>query len=280
MCDMKRKMIFVPAGGLANRIRATLSAITLAEQTGIKLKVIWFRDWALHAAFRDLFVPQRLPGKVRIAEASVLDLLVYDRPRQKNFHVPAWFQKLLFRSCLYEHQIDTLRTQGFDFEEWAKQGNVYMASYLPFYPYPETSLHEVFCPVPQIEEIIQKRVSAFSAYTVGVHIRRTDNALSIKHSPLELFFNCLDKEQAVHPDLCIYLATDSEEVKQAMRARYGKRIVCAESKADRGSTAGIREGIADLWTLARTRKIYGSFHSSFSELAAELGNIPLETVTK
>lgn len=41
---MKRKMIFVPAGGLANRIRATLSAIALAEQAGIDLRVIWFRD--------------------------------------------------------------------------------------------------------------------------------------------------------------------------------------------------------------------------------------------
>ena len=279
MCDMKRKMIFVPAGGLANRIRATLSAIALAEQTGIELKVTWFRDWALHAAFRDLFVPGRLPEGVRIVEASVMDLLVYDRPRQKNFRVPALFQKVMFRACLYEHQIDALRTQGFDFEEWVKQeGNVYMASYLPFYAYPDALLHEVFRPVPQVEEVIERRVSVFSAYTVGVHIRRTDNTLSIKHSPLELFFDCLDKEQAAHPDLCIYLATDSEEVKQAMRARYGERIVCAESKADRGSTAGIREGIADLWTLARTRKIYGSFHSSFSELAAEQGGIPLIVV--
>ena len=90
---MKRKMIFVPAGGLANRIRATLSAIALTEQTGIDLKVIWFRDWALHAAFRDLFVPRRLPERVRIVEASASDLLVFDRPRQKNFHVPALFQK-------------------------------------------------------------------------------------------------------------------------------------------------------------------------------------------
>lgn len=225
-------------------------------------------------------MPRRLPERVRIVEDSASDLLVFDRPRQKNFHVPALFQKLLFRSCLYEHQIDALRTQGFDFEDWVKKGNVYMASYLPFYAYPETLLHEMFRPVPQVEAVIGKRVAAFSAYTVGVHIRRTDNALSIEHSPLDLFFDCLDQELATHSGLCIYLATDSEEVKQAMRARYGERIVCAESKADRSTTEGIREGIADLWTLARTQKIYGSFHSSFSELAAELGNIPLKTVTK
>ena len=92
---------------------------------------------------------------------------MFDRPRQKNFHVPALFQKLLFRSCLYEHQIDALRTQGFDFEDWVKKRNVYMASYLPFYAYPETLLHEVFRPVPQVEAVIGKRAAAFSAYTVG-----------------------------------------------------------------------------------------------------------------
>lgn len=277
---MKRKMIFVPAGGVANRVRATLSAIALAEAAGVELKIIWFRDWALHAAFRDLFVPERLPAGVRIVEASAVDLLVYDRPRRKNFHVPAWFQRRMFRSCLYEHQADGLRQSGFDFLRWARQGKVYMAAYLAFYPYTPDLLHAVFRPVPEIAEEIGRRCALFPPYTVGVHIRRTDNALSIEHSPLELFFECLDRELAEHPGLGIYLATDSEDVKREMRARYAGRLICAGSKADRSTTEGIREGIADLWTLSRTRKVYGSFHSSFSELAAELGGIPLLVVKR
>ena len=38
----------------------------------------------------------------------------------------------------------------------------------------------------------------------------------------------------------------------------------------------IREGVADMYTLARTQKIYGSFQSSFSNIAAQLGRVPLE----
>lgn len=277
---MKRKMIFVPAGGLANRIRATLSAVALAEKSGISLKVVWFQDWALHAAFHDLFSPRCLPEGVRIAEASPLDLLLHDRPRRKNFHVPALFQKLMFDTCLYEHQTDGLRKNRFDFEGWAGKGKVYMAAYLPFYPYPPQSLHDIFRPVAEVQSLIDRRSSVFSPYTIGVHIRRTDNALSIRHSPLELFFASIDGELAMHDNLCVYLATDSEDVKRAMRDRYADRVVCAESRADRSSTNGIREGLADLYTLARTRKIYGSFHSSFSELAAELGDIPLVIVKR
>ena len=275
---MKRKMIFVPAGGLANRIRAALSAIALAQHTGGDVEVLWFQDWALHAAFRDLFSPLSLPPNVRIKEASVCDLWVFDRPRRKNFHVLALFQKLIFDARLYEHQIDALRKGGFDFAEWAARGRTYLAAYLSFYPYPARLLHEVFRPVPEVQAVIDRRCAGFSPYTVGVHVRRTDNALSVEHSPLELFFARIDEELAAHDDLCVYLATDSEEVKQAMRRRYAGRVVCAESKADRSSVQGIREGMADLFTLARTRKVYGSFYSSFSELAAELGGIPLEVV--
>lgn len=62
--------------------------------------------------------------------------------------------------------------------------------------------------------------------------------------------------------MAIYLATDSEEVKREMKERYGDRIFCSGKKADRGSLEGIREGITDMYTLARTQKIYGSFQSS------------------
>lgn len=50
----------------------------------------------------------------------------------------------------------------------------------------------------------------------------------------------------------------------------------SERQADYGSLEGIREGVADMYTLARTQKIYGSFQSSFSNIAAQLGRVPLE----
>lgn len=273
-------MTFVPAGGLANRIRALSSAIALAGKTGTELKVLWFRDWALHAAFRDLFVPSPLPPHVRIVEASWPDLLLFDRPRRRNFHLPAAFQKLRFKSCLYEHEIDALRNRNFDFAEWAAQGNVYMASYLPFFPYPPCLLHNLFTPVPEIGRKVEEIYSRFSSHTVGVHVRRTDNVMSIEHSPLELFFERLDREQKEHDDLRIYLATDSEEVKEQMKERYRGQLVCLPRKADRGTTEGIRDGIMEMILLSRTVKIYGSYHSSFSELAAELGSVPLSVVQK
>ena len=57
-------------------------------------------------------------------------------------------------------------------------------------------------------------------------------------------------------------------------------ILTAKDEADRNSIAGIKGGIIDMFALSKTNKIYGSFQSSFSELAAQIGNVPIEILQK
>lgn len=42
--NMSFPITFVPAGGLANRMRAVASALTMARDAGRGLRVIWFKD--------------------------------------------------------------------------------------------------------------------------------------------------------------------------------------------------------------------------------------------
>ena len=155
-----------------------------------------------------------------------------------------------------------------------------MASYLDFQKISTDLLCQLFIPLPTIQKHIDQLCKNFSAHTIGVHIRRTDNLESIQQSPIELFFTAIDKEIDLNADVSIYLATDDESVKQKLQKRYGKRLIYVKDKADRSSISGIQGGIVDMYTLARTQKILGSFHSSFSELAAQLGDIPLEIIKK
>ena len=275
------KITFVPVGGLANRMRAVASAVTLAEKTGSELDIVWFRDWALNASFCQLFKPVdeavACLRMARLRDASRLDYALLDRPRSRNFHFPLLYQKLIFKSCLYERSITPLCNQHFDFEQWAEGGRrVYMASYTAFQSYEEAWISRLFVPVEEIMADVEGRCRRFSETMIGMHIRRTDNAASIRQSPVELFYRKLDEELEDDERAGIYLATDSEEVKRAMKERYGDRVWSSGKQADRGSLEGIREGIADMYTLARTRKIYGSFQSSFSDMAAQIGGAPLE----
>ena len=78
----------------------------------------------------------------------------------------------------------------------------------------------------------------------------------------------------------IFLATDDEATKQALLGRYGQRVITSPNKATRDSAEGIQEALAEMVALSRTDKIYGSANSTFSQIAACLGDIPIEILTR
>lgn len=89
------KITFVPVGGLANRMRAIASALTLAKHTDSRLKVIWFPTWDLYASFNSLF-DSIGESCMTLKNASVWDKLLLDRPRKKNLYAPILFQYFTF----------------------------------------------------------------------------------------------------------------------------------------------------------------------------------------
>lgn len=273
-------LTFIPVGGLANRMRAIASALTMARLADRRVSVVWFRDWALNAPFNALFEPFGEPD-LTLREAALSDLLTVDRPRRRNLMLPALWQRCRYSRRIYERTVTPLCREGFDFAGWAAApGKGYMASYSDFMTYPDALLARLFRPVAEVRDEVSRRLSAAAdGEVVGVHIRRTDNAESIARSPLSLFFDRLDAEVGRDAATHVYLATDSEEVKAEMRRRYGPgRILTAPRAADRSTVGGIRDGIADLYTLAATARIYGSAGSTFSTMAGRLGGIRVEVV--
>lgn len=280
---MKQKrtcVTVVPVGGMGNRMRVMAGAVTLQQQLGAELQMVWFKDEGLNASFASLFKPFDFKAVKMVDDEQGCCVQRYDRPRRKNLYLPRLFQLLRYDACIYEKSVYGMMQSEFDFARWAENRDVYLATYSKFFPYAHSTLQQLFVPVDELQKLIDKRCAGFTSHTVGVHVRRTDHAEAIQASPLELFYERLDAEVNRCADTRIYLATDSEEVKQDMRARYGNRIICSEEKADRTSQSGIEEAIVELYALSRTQKIYGSFQSSFSEIASELGDVPLEMVCR
>ena len=73
--NMKRKLLFVPVGGLGNRMRSIASAVSLTRKAGVELEIIWFCDWALNACFCKLFKPFVLPDNVVLRDAAWKDYI-------------------------------------------------------------------------------------------------------------------------------------------------------------------------------------------------------------
>ena len=270
---MNGSLLFVPSGGLANRMRAVASAYELCKKVGSTLQVVWFQDWALHAPFRSIFEDTPL---VAIREATVLDHIIYDRARKKNLFLPALPQRILFQRHIKEQDVTPLKKQSFDFEAWARDKRCYMSCYQVFGNFPDERYQQLFHPVHEVMDVVDGYRSQFNSHTIGLHIRRTDNAESIAKSPTALFINKVREEIELHDDTKVFLATDSTEVKREFIAAFGSRIITPKEDACRDSISGIRGGVVDLWTLASTQKIYGSAGSSFSPMAASIGGVPLE----
>ena len=250
------KLLFVPSGGLANRMRAMASAWQLAVHTGVKVETVWFCDWALNAPFHSIFEPIENAEMVA-REAKAWEQLTLDRPRKRNFRIPLLYQQLRFAQRIDEWQVTPLKNKGFDFNKWAAGKNSYMSCYQDFGHVPNSVYKHLFPPVGPILDEMQGYHEQFSAHTIGMHIRRTDNKESIERSPLSLFIDAAQREIDLHDDTRIFLATDDEGTKTALKAEFGNRIITSSKPAARNSIAGIRGGVAELWMLASTSTIYG-----------------------
>ncbi len=277
---MKRTGTFtlVPFGGLANRMYAIASAYCTCQATGSKLSVVWFREWGMKADYLDIFEPWT-EDKATIRKANLCDFLVNDRPRRRNLFVPKLIQGIVYDRRIYEDSVSQLRDDGFDFAGWSRGKRCYIVTCVRFVKIPTEIWRQLFRPVKPVMDAVETNSKQFSAYTIGMHIRRSDNQAAIKQSPTHLFIEAGKQELAQHPDLKIFLATDSEQVKQEMREVFGNRIITSPTPASRESISGIRDGLVDMYTLSRTNHIYGSWFSSFSRLAARIGGCELTVLT-
>lgn len=273
----KGSLMFIPSGGLANRMRAIASAYALTQETESDLQVVWFRDWALNAPFRSVFV---LPTQLSLREATLSDHLLYDRARRRNLWLPALPQRLLFERHIKEQMVTPLKKQDFDFKDWARGHRCYMSCYQVFGDFSDSLYSILFHPVKEVIDNVNRFREQFSSHCIGLHIRRTDNIESINQSPTNLFIDKVKEEIDTHADTTVFLATDSDEVKNELRKIFGTRIITPNKEACRNNIEGIRGGLIDMWTLSTTQKIYGSVGSSFSAMAASIGGTKFEMVKK
>lgn len=273
----KGKLLFVPSGGLGNRMRAILSAVQLCETTGTDLQMLWFKDWGMGAAYRDIFKPV---AGCPVRDANWIDCLTLDRPRKHNLFVPRLFQDILFSQRIDEYEVTPLKRQGFDFCKWAAGKSSYMSCYQEFGEIDNNMYSQIFKPSDELQQRVRTALSALGDNPIGIHIRRTDNRVSIEKSPVALFVDVMDALLSENPSQRFYLATDDEPTKELMRDRYGASVMSSASKAERGTVEGIKDAVAEMFTLAGCTRIYGTADSSFSVIASRIGDIQLTVLER
>jgi len=270
-------LTLVPEGGLCNRIYAITSAVAFAKKHNIRLKVIWFKEWGMGAGFYDLFTLSPLAGNVEIRDAGFWDFFKYAKPIKSNFFLPVLYQKWNFDAVYfwYKEQVSV--------EEWyyshPDAHDFYLFHCQKFYD--NNEFLNLLLPVRSIQKRINEQTNLLSPHTIGIHIRRADLAHFIEpQSPLSAFIEKMKQEIAANPETDFYVASDSPEEKKKLTDIFGKQIITVENNLNRNTKDGIVDALIELHTLASTKKILGSYYSSYSTLASEIKGIPIEIISK
>ena len=266
-------IITIPTGGLCNRMRAMASALSIAKQLHTSTTVYWNKYEGLNASYGQLFMPLEHTDSIKVADNH---RWLYNVNYTKDYllRLPAY--KILFSQTVYNYNIYERHTD-LTGQLHAKPGQkILLISGHPMCADYASQLSAIFKPQADIQARIDAVSSQFSCYTIGMHIRRTDNKASIALSPLQKFVDIIQREIALNSQTKIYLASDDAEVKAEMQRRFGDHIITLHDDASRNSLEGMKFAVVDLYCLSKTRRIIGSTASSYSQLAADLGQIEIE----
>ena len=268
-----RTLALLPINGLANRLRVIASAIAWADRDPSRsVRVEWQPTGEVGAEWDELFEPITHP-QIRLSPAGR--------------HGPHGRRGDLAR--LFDRSLRARLTRKLFRAAGDRVGGVLIASAEQAVLRGDTlslktcqrlcedARWDLFRPLPHVRARVDEVVAGFPTSAVGVHVRRADNVWSRRHSPLRLFIEAIAREIDRDPAAGFFLATDSEDVREALRHIFGADRVRTRAAVElaRDSRAGLEDAVVDLWSLSRTRKILGSYWSSFSETAAEIGGVPL-----
>jgi hypothetical protein len=252
-----RHLILIPHSGMCNRLRAVASARRLCKLLGAKCTLVW--DWG---CFEDFF--EHLPDINIIPSSPVkVDKLI----RHKPFHQ------------------DPSRAVDIGAESVEVRSNqIFWGSHEQ-----KINLRHVLSYIPPLNQRLRARVKDFSTQklqnSVGFHMRRTDQRKARECSPDALFFE--RAREVIGTGKKIFLATDNLETEQKMTGLFGQYVITYPKQQnlpqrwprpfDKLST---EDDLVELYLLASTEYVVGSYWSSYSNLAIALNGTSKCTILK
>ncbi len=260
-----------PDAGLSNRIKCLISVIRLADKLSRKLLVYWPVNFSCGARFSELF-----KNHFDFIDKSTLNHILSSEDTIKYSEFP---KKLDDKKYIV---FDTWRFILLP-EDRKKIINQFdknvcdLAIDLQFEKVPK-NLRKIFLSYlsklnPQ-DEVLNK-INLFSvkkniSEMVGVHVRRNEFILNgrAQNSNDLFFFKRMDDLLLSNPNLRFFLATDSKKTEEIFKERYGNKIVTfPKENLDRNSSVAIQEALIELLLLSKTKRLLGTYASTFTEMA-------------
>lgn len=272
-----KTLTLLPQNGLCNRMRAIVSAKLVTEQTNHRLRVLWVKYPGLSARYDELFEKDDSCDYVEINNMSP-NLLQKVHNALRIGHRNSILSKIhASRFDSLHCRLATNELKEGDVSGFKHANKIFISSCCSFFKNKAGDL-SYFTPIAQINNKITDLSKNFTSSTIGVHVRRTDHDKAISASPTSAFTKIMSDHLRKEPSADFFVATDSMAVKQELSERFPGKIISRPIQPDRSSLEGMRDAVIDLYLLSKCAMVYGSYWSSFSKTAADVGNIRQITV--
>lgn len=266
-----KDLTLVPLGGLCNRLRALLSARSLVDHDReLRIRVLWDVNQDCAARYDELFEDHLTPtGQFVFSKSRWRDAPAVWR---HNLRLPALYRSFVYSAQWADYHSDWAAGECLaHFEKWRR---VYISTGLQLCQTPP-EIWRGLRPVSLLRERIDALCQRLGPHAVGVHIRRTDNVKSQSVSSPQAFEREMRAAIAANPAVCFYLATDDSVLRDHFVQCFPGHVVHQAGEPTRATREGMEAAVVDLFVLSRTQRLIGSYWSSFTDTAAELGGIPL-----
>lgn len=259
-------------GGLANRLRAIASAYKLAKEFGTHITVHWDINIELNSEFEKLF--QVNDNIINVKNHNILSAIhIFSIIRAHTaHHIRKSICKIISKDKTNQNSFIT---------QFAKSPQK-TYRILTCYNFYEAHDYTFIKPVSFIDARVSTLLKDIDKTNlVGIQIRRTDHIMSITNSPTELFIEYMNKELESNPKTVFYLATDDINIRSQIIDLFQDKIIYTPTDSiSRETQSGMIDAVIDFIALSRCHRIYGSYTSSFCEVASDIGNNELIEVKK
>lgn len=271
-------ILLEPLGGLANRLRVIASGIWLKKKLETKLVVIWNENYELRCPYNLLFEDcgifyiKKKERKYNYIEtssqANAIKKYTFSTIN-KFIGVDFCIQEQDFYRLIWKNKLDI-------FETAKKHKVTYIQTCQEFGD--NSFAFQYFQPILSITKKINLITKNFTEFTIGIHIRRTDHTHSIQCSPIHLFIDKMKAELIFQKETTFFLCTDDIEVEKSLNLIFAEKIINSKKELSRETIQGMQDAVVDLYCLSKTKKILGSYSSSYSDIASRLNDIDLEVI--
>lgn len=271
-------IILEPCAGLGNRILAIATTYNLAKKYQHKLTMLWSTDGAVGAPCEAIF---ELPEDIKVIHTTNWGFHKEPILRGKSELIRNYYRK---KSEVFLDRDDVIQRKKDQRQDEIERiisecRNVYIKSWCEISAIDDIDIFSIIKPSKEVDELGGPVFNKIGCKTIGMHIRRTDHEEAMQRSPLDLFLKKAAEILESDSENNIFLATDDAEVESEMRKHFNGKIICQNEKVmDRNSIAGIRCGFIDMLSLSKCKKIYGSYGSTFSQIASYFGGNELHVI--